>query len=177
EIVVSTTGYISRRIFEYREQNVKDHHKSFYNIGSMGCASSIGLSIALQKPKNRVIVFDGDGAAIMQMGAFSTIGKYSPSNLIHIIIDNEAHESTGGQPTNSASVNFIDIARASNYKWSTKIETKDELYEVLNRIQNRNGPILLVIKTKIHSEPDLKRPDNLPKEYKDGFMKYLSKLN
>ncbi|MFX1363512.1 MAG: phosphonopyruvate decarboxylase [Promethearchaeota archaeon] len=177
EIVVSTTGYISRRIFEYREKNIKDHHKSFYNIGSMGCASSIGLSIALQKQKNRVIVFDGDGAAIMQMGAFSTIGKYAPSNFVHIIIDNEAHESTGCQPTNSASIKFIDIARASNYKWNVKVERKDELYEVLDIIQNRNGPILIVIKTKIHSEPDLKRPDKLPREYKKDFMRYLSKLN
>ena len=176
EIVVSTTGYISRIVFEYRELNKKDHHKSFYNIGSMGCASSIGLSIALQKPKNRVIVFDGDGAAIMQMGAFSTIGKYSPSNFVHIIIDNEAHESTGGQPTNSTSIKFIEIARASNYKWSTKVETKEELLESLDNIKNRNGPILILIKTKLHSTSNLKRPDKLPKEYKEEFMKFLSDL-
>lgn len=177
EIVVSTTGYISRRVFEYRELNEKDHYKSFYNIGSMGCASSIALGIALQKPKNRVIVFDGDGAAIMQMGAFSTIGKYSPPNLVHIIIDNEAHESTGGQPTNSKNVKFIDIAKASNYKWSTEVNTKEELINVLDHIHNQNGPILIVIKTRLHSESDLKRPDNPPKDYKESFMKYLSNLD
>ncbi|MFW9990364.1 MAG: phosphonopyruvate decarboxylase [Candidatus Odinarchaeota archaeon] len=177
EIFVSTTGYISRRIFEYRELNKKDHNKSFYNIGSMGCASSIGLSIALQKRKNRVIVFDGDGAAIMQMGAFSTIGKYSPSNLIHIIIDNEAHESTGGQPTNSKNIKLEDVAQASNYKWSTTIYTKKELIKVLEHIHNQNGPIVIVIKTSLHSESELKRPDKSPKDYKENFMKYLSNLD
>jgi len=177
EIVVSTTGHISRIIFEYRESNEKNHYKSFYNIGSMGCASSIGLSIALQKPKNRVIVFDGDGAAIMQMGAFSTIGKYLPSNFVHIIIDNEAHESTGGQPTNSKNVKFIDIAKASSYKWNIEVNTKEELIKVLDHIHNQNGPILIVIKTKLHSESDLKRPDKPPKQYKEEFMKYLSNLN
>ncbi|MFX1470816.1 MAG: phosphonopyruvate decarboxylase [Promethearchaeota archaeon] len=177
EIVVSTTGYISRIIFEYRELNRKDHNKSFYNIGSMGCASSIGLGISLQKPNNRVIVFDGDGAAIMQMGALSTIGKYSPSNFVHIIIDNESHESTGGQSTNSSILKFTDIALASNYKISVKIETKEELLKTLDNIKNQKGPILILIKTKLHSEADLKRPDKLPKEYKADFMKYLSELH
>jgi len=177
EIIISNTGYISRLLFEYRESNEKDHYKSFYNIGSMGCASSIGFSIALQKPQKRIIVFDGDGAAIMQMGAFSTIGKYSPTNFVHIIIDNEAHESTGSQPTNSSIIKFEDLAIASNYRWSIKIETKEQLLDSLDNIKNRDGPILILIKTKLHSALNLKRPDKLPKEYKEEFMKYLLDLS
>lgn len=177
EIIISNTGYISRLLFEYRELNEKDHYKSFYNIGSMGCASSIGLGIALQKPQKRIIVFDGDGAAIMQMGAFSTIGKYSPTNFVHIIIDNEAHESTGSQPTNSSIIKFEDLAIASNYRWSIKIETKEQLLDSLDNIKNRDGPILILIKTKLHSALNLKRPDKLPKEYKEEFMKYLLDLS
>lgn len=177
EIIISNTGYISRLLFEYRESNEKDHYKSFYNIGSMGCASSIGLGIALQKPQKRIIVFDGDGAAIMQMGAFSTIGKYSPANFVHIIIDNEAHESTGSQPTNSSIIKFEDLAIASNYRWSIKIETKEQLLDSLDNIKNRDGPILILIKTKLHSALNLKRPDKLPKEYKEEFMKYLLDLS
>ena len=177
EIIISNTGYISRLLFEYRESHEKDHYKSFYNIGSMGCASSIGLSIALQKPQKRIIVFDGDGAAIMQMGAFSTIGKYSPTNFVHIIIDNEAHESTGSQPTNSSIIKFEDLAIASNYRWSIKIETKEQLLDSLDNIKNRDGPILILIKTKLHSALNLKRPNKLPKEYKEEFMKYLLDLS
>jgi len=177
EIIVSTTGYISRKLFEYRESGKKEHNKSFYNIGSMGCASSIGLSIALQKPDKRVIVFDGDGAIIMQMGAFTTIGKYSPTNFVHIILDNEAHESTGGQPTNSPNVKFTNIALASNYKLAILIESKEKLLESLEDIKSREGPIMIVIKTKVSPDSDLKRPDKLPKEYKEEFMGYLTDLS
>ncbi|MFX1321995.1 MAG: phosphonopyruvate decarboxylase [Promethearchaeota archaeon] len=177
EIIVSTTGYITRELYEYRESKNKDHHKSFYNIGSMGCASSIGLSIALHKPKNRVIVFDGDGAAIMQMGAFTTIGKNSPTNFVHIILDNEAHESTGGQPTNSPNVDFVNVALASNYKWSTRVETSEELLKSIDNIKNRKGPILILIKIKMNSRSELKRPTKSPKEYKEGFMGYLKDLD
>jgi len=177
EIIVSTTGYITRELYEYRESRNKDHHKSFYNIGSMGCASSIGLSIALHKPKNRVIVFDGDGAAIMQMGSFTTIGKNSPSNFVHIILDNEAHESTGGQPTNSSNVDFVNIALASNYKWGVRVENIEDLLKSIDKIKNRKGPILILIKIKIYSRLELKRPSKNPKEYKEGFMRYLNDFN
>jgi len=172
-VIVSTTGYISRKLFEYRESGKKEHYKSFYNIGSMGCAGSIGLGIALQKPDKRIIILDGDGSAIMQMGTFTTIGKYSPTNLVHIILDNEAHESTGGQPTNSPNVKFIDIALASNYKLAILIKSKEKLLEALETIKNHKGPIAILIKTKVSSDSDLKRPERLPKEYKKEFMKYL----
>ncbi|MFX0028186.1 MAG: phosphonopyruvate decarboxylase [Candidatus Hermodarchaeota archaeon] len=173
EVIVSTTGYISRELFEYRESKRKDHNNSFYNIGSMGCASSIGLSIALQKPNRRIIIFDGDGAAIMQMGALTTIGKNSPSNFVHIVLDNEAHESTGGQPTNSSVVNFSKIANACNYKMTSLIQSKEELLNCMEHIKNGTGPILIHIKVSLSQNRDLRRPDRPPKEYKEDLMKNL----
>ena len=174
EIIVSSTGFVSRELYEYRESNIKDHYKSFYNIGSMGCASSIGLSIALQKPNRKVIVFDGDGAAIMQMGAFTTIGKYSPSNYVHIIFDNNSHESTGGQPTNSDTIDFAKIALACNYKSAKLIKTKSALIKTIPEIKEQIGPLLVVIKIQKNARPDLNRPEKTPKELKNALMNYFN---
>ncbi len=173
ELIISSTGYTSRELFEYSESKKKKHNKSFYNIGSMGCASSIGLSIAIQR-KERVIIFDGDGAAIMQMGAFTTIGKYGPKNLVHIIFDNHAHESTGGQPTNSSSVNLLNVALSCNYKFGKIIQTENDLLNTILDIKEKEGPILILIKIKINSRSDLKRPDKSPIDYKKEFIKYLT---
>ena len=174
EVIVSSTGFVSRELYEFRNSGKKDHHKSFYNIGSMGCASSIGLSIALQKPLKRIIILDGDGATIMQMGALTTIGKYSPSNYVHFIFDNRAHESTGGQPTNSDSVDLAQIALASNYKMGVTINTKKELIKVLQEIKGKRGPLLILIKIKKGARADLKRPDKTPLQLKEKFMNYLN---
>ena len=176
DIIVSSTGYISREVYEYREARKKDHNKSFYNVGSMGCACSIGLSIALQKSDRRIIVLDGDGAIIMQMGAFTTIGKYSPSNFVHIIFDNNAHESTGGQPTNSATVNFVKIALAANYKRGKEIKTKKDLIDAIPEIKSEKGPIIFVIKIKMGTKPNLKRPEKSPIELKQDFIKNLTNV-
>jgi len=173
-IVVSTTGYTSREVFEYREARKADHHKSFYNIGAMGCASSIGLSIALQHPSKRVVIFDGDGATMMQMGAFTTIGKYQPANLLHIIFDNQAHESTGGQPTNSGLIDLCAIALASNYNSAFKFNNLKQLDEVLPNILKMEGPTMVLIKIKQNSKKDLKRPDKEPKEYKEDLIRFLT---
>ena len=176
EIIVSTTGYLSRELFEYRELRKNDHHKSFYNIGGMGCAASIGLSIALQKPNNKVIILDGDGAILMQMGVFSSIGKNTPSNLIHIIFDNSAHESTGGQPTNSIAVNFLKVALACSYKSAILIKTSKKLTKTLKSLSKMEGPILLLIKISLTINSDLKRPNKKPTEFKEDFMRYILNL-
>ena len=175
-IIISSTGYASRELYEYTESHEKDHHRNFYNIGSMGCASSIALSIAIQKPKKKIIIFDGDGAAIMQMGTFTTIGKYSPSNLVHVIFNNHAHETTGGQPTNSSSINFVDIALASNYKLGKLINTKEQLVNSIVDIKTQQGPIVLVINIKMGTRTNLKRPDKHPTDYKEELMKFLTDL-
>ena len=173
ELIISSTGYLSRELFEYTESRKKDHHKNFYNIGGMGCACSIGLSIALQKPNKKVIIFDGDGAILMQMGAFATLGKYSPSNLIHIIFDNSVHESTGCQPTNSMSVNFRQIALACRYRSAILVKTEKKLIKTIRTLKKMEGPILLIIKIGLSLKSDLKRPNKQPTEYKEAFMNNL----
>lgn len=176
EIIISTTGYTSREVYEYREKKSQDHFKSFYNIGSMGCASSIGLSIAIQKPNKKIIVFDGDAATIMQMGAFTTIGKNAPVNFVHIIFDNHVHETTGSQPSNSISANFLQIAMACKYKYGKIIKTKAEILEVIREIKNKEGPIIIIIQVKIGTRSNLKRPEKAPKSYKENLLKFLTKL-
>lgn len=110
DVVVATTGYTGRELYA---QDDRDHH--FYMVGSMGCASSFGLGVALARPDVRVVVLDGDGAALMRLGAFATAGYERPSNLVHVLFDNEMHESTGGQSTVSHSVDFASIAAACGY--------------------------------------------------------------
>ena len=174
-IIVSTTGYTSREVFEYRENNKEDHNKSFYNIGSMGCASSIGLSIALEHPEKKIVIFDGDGALLMQMGALSTIGKYHPSNYIHIVFDNNTHESTGGQPTNSNSINLLKTALSSNYESGSIISNLEALKQTVRTFHVKKGPIMLVVKIKQGSRTDLQRPNKEPREYKKDLMQHLVK--
>jgi len=171
-LIISTTGYTSRELFEYQETIKKDKLGIFYNIGSMGCSSSIGLSIALNR-EEKVILFDGDAATIMQMGALTTIGKYSPPNLLHIIFDNQAHESTGGQPTNASVVNFVNVALACNYKSGLIVKTKEELLNSLKNLENKEGPNLIILKIKMGSRSNLQRPNKNPVEYKGEFMKFL----
>ena len=173
EIIVSTTGKISRELYEnHKEKNLCDH--DFYNIGAMGCAQSIALGIALQKPEKKVVVFDGDGSVLMQMGALATIGHHQPSNFIHIVFDNQAHDSTGGQPTISNTVNFDKIAKACNYKITETSEDEKNLKRTLDKIIKDKGPSLLVVKVKKGSRDNLTRPSLSPIEHKKRFMKELT---
>ena len=173
EIIISTTGKTSRELYEYREELKEIHEKDFYMVGSMGCATSIGLSIALQKKDRKVIILDGDGALIMQMGALATIGHESPPNLIHIIFDNESHDSTGGQPTVSPSLNFKEIALNCNYKYSTLIKSRKKLKIELDNVKKLNGPSMLVIKVNPGSRKDLRRPKTSLIKLKNNFVRNL----
>ena len=110
--IISANGFMSRDLFE-----VNDKESNFYMIGSMGLASSIGLGIALKNVKKRVFVFDGDGNILMNLGSLVTIGSLKPKNLIHIVFDNNSHESTGGQPTNSSKIKLEKLAKNCNYKF------------------------------------------------------------
>ncbi len=175
EIIISTTGKISRELYEYREQLNEIHRKDFYMVGSMGCAASIGFAIALQKKERKVIVLDGDGALIMQMGSLATIGYESPSNLIHIVFDNESHDSTGGQPTVSPSLNIKEIALNCNYKNAEIVISKKQLIHELEKIKNIEGPSLLVLKVNQGSRKDLGRPKNTFIKLKNNFFTYLNK--
>lgn len=126
DVVVATTGYTGRELYA---RDDRDNH--FYMVGSMGCASSFGLGLALARPDRRVVVLDGDGAALMRLGAFATIGYERPSNLVHVLFDNEMHESTGGQSTVSHSVDFASIAAACGYPNVVRCVSAPELKAVL----------------------------------------------
>ncbi len=175
DIVISTTGKTSRELFEYRRlkgQATMD----FYTVGSMGCSSSIGFLVARKKPEQRVFVFDGDGAALMQLGSFATIGHYKPKNFYHIIFDNNSYDSTGGQPTVSETVDFEKIALACGYKHTKTVEKSSELESFIKNIDSHRGPTLLVIKVNKGSRKDLGRPDKTPIENKKMFMDFLKSL-
>jgi sulfopyruvate decarboxylase subunit beta len=164
--IISANGFMSRDLFE-----TYDKESNFYMIGSMGLASSIGLGIALKNPKKQVFVFDGDGNILMNLGSLVTIGSLKPINLVHIIFDNNSHESTGGQPTNSSKINLEKIAKTANYKIFV-IQTKSKLILVLNDIKKLPGPIFLLIKISTSKERS-KRVSWKPKTIRNRVMKSL----
>jgi phosphonopyruvate decarboxylase len=170
EVIISTTGKTSRELFEYRVFK-NEEPSDFYTVGSMGCASSIANSIALQKPSKKVLVFDGDGATIMQLGALATTGHYKPKNLLHFIFDNQSHDSTGGQPTVSNTLDFCKVAIGCGYNFATAVSNKKELLEILKN--KREGPGLIVVKVSSGSRKDLGRPTKTPLQNKEAFMKKL----
>lgn len=174
ETVVSTTGKTSRELFEYRVSK-QQAPQDFYTVGSMGCSSSIALGAAMQKPEKKFVVFDGDGAAIMQMGAFATIGHYKPKNFVHIIFDNRCHESTGAQPTVSKTLSFEKIALGAGYNSARTVDNKEELVKHVKSLGEVTGPHLLVIKIKPGSSKDLGRPTFTPVQNKEFFMEHLEK--
>jgi len=170
DIIISTTGKTSRELFGLSSKNSRGHGKNFYNVGSMGHVSAIGLEVALQN-KNKVYILDGDGAMIMHMGSLGTIGHYQPKNLTHIIFDNNSHESTGGQPTVSNSLDISKILYGCNYQKVFNIDSEVELSKVLAHDQkNLKG---IVIKTKTESRKDLERPTDSPKKTKVRFMENI----
>lgn len=175
DVIVSTTGKTSRELFEYRKTKNHGHQNDFLTVGSMGCSASIAHGIALEKPNKRIFIFDGDGAVIMQMGSLATIGHYKPKNIYHVVFDNESHESTGGQPTVSNTVNLEQIALACGYKTAKTITIKKYLNKILKEIKSLDGPMMLVIKVKKDSRKDLGRPTTTPIENKEAFMDFLIK--
>lgn len=173
DIVVSTTGKLSRELFEYREVKGQGHEKDFLTVGSMGHSSSIALGIALEKPERKVYCLDGDGAFIMHMGAISNIGDLSPKNFCHIVFNNGAHESVGGQPTLGFQLDIPVIAKACGYKVAFVVTDSEQLISIMSRIPAIDGPILIEIKVKIDSRDNLGRPNTTPVENKEFFMNFL----
>jgi phosphonopyruvate decarboxylase/sulfopyruvate decarboxylase subunit beta len=164
--IVSANGFMSRDLFE-----MNDKKSNFYMIGSMGLASSIGLGIALKNPKKQVFVFDGDGNILMNLGSLVTIGSLKPKNLIHVVFDNNSHESTGGQPTNSSQINLEKIAKVVNYNIFV-VQSKTKLMSVLKNIKKLQGPIFLLVKISTSKERS-KRVSWDPKTIRDRVMKSL----
>lgn len=171
--IVSTTGKTSRELFEIREANGENHEKDFLTVGSMGHSSSIALGVAMSKQDRTVWCIDGDGAAIMHMGAMAVIGKQKPKNLIHIVINNEAHESVGGFPTAADTADFVSIARACGYEYAVVVDSFDRLDEELKKIKDKKQLCFLEIRAAIGSRDDLGRPTTKAIDNKIAFMEYL----
>lgn len=171
--VVSTTGKASRELFEIREALKQDHSRDFLTVGSMGHASSIALGVALHRPEERVWCLDGDGALLMHMGAMAAIGQGRPRNLIHIVLNNAAHESVGGLPTAAGGLDIPAIARACGYPCALTAETAGVLDEALREAKARQDLCLIEVKCAIGARPDLGRPTTSPQENKRAFMERL----
>jgi phosphonopyruvate decarboxylase len=173
DVIISTTGKASRELFEMRESKKQSHKYDFLTVGSMGHCSSIALGIALQKPEKKIWILDGDGAALMHMGAIATIGHFKPSNVVHIIVNNESHESVGGQPTIMGDVDLVSIAKSCGYQNATSIQSIEDLDEKLIQAKTLSKLSLIEIKCAIGSRKNLGRPTHTPKDNKNSFMSYL----
>lgn len=175
DVVVSTTGKLSRELFEHREARHQGHGHDFLTVGSMGHSSSIALGIALEKPERRIFCFDGDGAFIMHTGALGVVAAAKPANFFHILFNNNAHESVGGQPTVGYAIDAVAIAEASGYRGAFRATTREEIAEALQRLDALQGPVLLELRVNVGSRDDLGRPTTTPTENKEAFMQELAR--
>lgn len=175
DCIVSTTGMISRELFEYRTAMNQGHERDFLTVGSMGHASQIALGVALAQPERRVWCFDGDGAVIMHMGSMAIVADKAPKNYVHIVFNNGAHDSVGGQSTVGLKIDLPAVARAVGYKASFSVDSKADLETILNEVKNQKGPILLEVKVKKGNRKDLGRPTTTPIQNKEALMQFLKK--
>ena len=171
-IIVSTTGMISRELFEYRTAMGQGHERDFLTVGSMGHASMIALGIALQHPERKVYCFDGDGACIMHMGNMAIVGSKCPSNYVHVIFNNGAHDSVGGQPTVGHEIDIVAIAHAMHYQDAVCVWTPEQLKEALSS-RMADGLRLVEIRVKKGNRKDLGRPTTTPIQNKEALMSFL----
>lgn len=167
-IFLATTGKVGRELYE-----IKDRHQNLYMVGSMGCVSSLGLGLSLSKKDKKIIAIDGDGALLMRMGNLATNGYYAKNNLLHVMIDNNAHDSTGGQKTISSNVDFASVASNCGYEASYEVYSLEN-FEKLIKLWIKN-PIktFITIHVKIGTKENLGRPKIKPFEVKERLMEYL----
>lgn len=176
DLIVSTTGKASRELFEIREANCQGHEYDFLTVGSMGHSSSIALGITLQKPETKVWCIDGDGAVLMHMGAMALIGSTCPKNLVHIVINNGAHETVGGMPTVASKIDLIKIAQGCGYPNTVKVDTLKELDNELIKAKELNDLVFIEVKCSIGARDNLGRPTTTAIENKEQFMNYIMRL-
>ncbi len=173
DIVVATTGMASRELFEYREQLQQSHERDFLTVGGMGHASQIALGIASQQTNRRVICIDGDGAALMHLGSMAISGRAGMKNFKHIIINNGAHDSVGGQPTVGFDINLIHIATACGYGYAKTCESTETLTQSLQELLNSEGPAVIEVRVNKGNRSDLGRPTTTPQQNKNAFMQFV----
>lgn len=171
--IISTTGKASRELFETREANKQSHKYDFLTVGSMGHASSIALGVAINKPETRVWCVDGDGAVLMHMGSMAVLGANAPKNMIHIVINNGAHETVGGMPTVASQIDLVGIAKACGYPNAVSVDTFEDLDKELEAAKARNELSMIEVKCSIGARDDLGRPTTTALENKQNFMDFI----
>ena len=174
--IISTTGKASRELFETRVANGQSHKYDFLTVGSMGHSSSIALGVAVNKPEQRIWCVDGDGAVLMHMGAMAVMGANKPANVIHVVINNGAHETVGGMPTVAGSIDLVRIALACGYPNAVCVDNFEDLDRELEASKARNELSLIEVKCSIGAREDLGRPTTTALENKQNFMEYLKML-
>jgi phosphonopyruvate decarboxylase len=166
DVVLATTGYTGRALYA-----VGDRANQLYVVGSMGCASSLGLGLALAQPSRRVIVLDGDGAMLMHLGAVAVVGHEGPRNLVHVLLDNGVHDSTGAQATVAPAIDLAAVALACGYPAVGRVAAAAELTELVEGA--RNGPTFLHVRTLPRANRKLPRPEESPSEVAERFMEWM----
>lgn len=174
--IVSTTGKASRELFETRDANGQSHKYDFLTVGSMGHSSSIALGVAINKPDARIWCIDGDGAVLMHMGSMAVLGANAPKNMIHVVINNNAHETVGGMPTVAGKIDFVTIAKACGYPNAVSVDTFEKLDMELATAKEKNELSLIEVKCSMGARDDLGRPTTTALENKHNFMEYLKAL-
>lgn len=168
-IQLATTGKTGRELYE-----IEDAANNLYMVGSMGCASSLGLGLACTRKDKDVVIIDGDGAILMRMGSLATNGYYRPENMLHILLDNQSHDSTGGQRTVSHNVNFVEIAAASGYENSYYVHSLEELQAKIAEWKKTKGLTFLYLKISPGSKKNLGRPRITPAEVKTRLQLFIN---
>jgi len=164
DLVVSTTGMISRELF-----SLYDRPGNFYMIGSMGLASAMGLGLAIQAPHKQIFVLEGDGSALMSLGTLPLIASEGPPNLVHVILDNEVYESTGGQASISSRFDLDQTATSAGYPWTRRVDGIEELESALMEATNASHLSLILVKVGIAPIEGIPRVSHTPEEIRDRF--------
>lgn len=172
-VIVSTTGKISRELYEQSDAIYGGHENIFMTVGGMGHASMIALGIAEKRPDKKIVCIDGDGAALMHMGALPFIVARGPKNFYHIVINNMAHESVGAMPTGCQQASFAGIAAAAGYRRANTLETPEAVTQIGSLVKTEEGPVLLEIPVSLGARSDLGRPKESARENKEHFMAFL----
>jgi len=180
-IFVSTTGMASRELYELREKYTMGHERDFLTVGSMGHALSLALAIAMQKPLLKVNCIDGDGAALMHLGGMAAVGALSPANLRHIVLNNGAHDSVGGQPTIARKIDLAGVARSCGYARVYSVKTAEELRRAFDSTAEfrkdgcgGDGAVFIEVFVRKGNRGDLGRPKSSPIENKEAFMRFIA---
>ena len=174
--IISTTGKASRELFETRVANGQSHKYDFLTVGSMGHSSSIALGVAVNKPGQKIWCVEGDGAVLMHMGSMAVLGANKPDNLVHVVINNGAHETVGGMPTVASQIDVVAIAKACGYPNAVSVDNFEDLDKELLAAKARNELSLIEVKCSIGAREDLGRPTTTALENKQNFMDYLKEL-